>query len=109
MHDLAGKRVVVTGGSEGLGRAMVTSLLGSGAQVTAIARDVGKLGNAERVGAATIAGHATDARLMNRIIANGSPDISFSTPAHGCQWRRSMCKHRKVSRGACAPALRLHP
>jgi NAD(P)-dependent dehydrogenase (short-subunit alcohol dehydrogenase family) len=38
MQDLNGKRVVVTGGSEGLGLAMVEALVRSGAHVTALAR-----------------------------------------------------------------------
>ena len=75
MQDLNGKRAVVTGGSEGLGFAMVEALIVRGAHVTAIARDRVKLGAAERVGAAVIAGDATDAALMNRIIGNVAPDV----------------------------------
>jgi NAD(P)-dependent dehydrogenase (short-subunit alcohol dehydrogenase family) len=75
MQDLNGKRVVVTGGSEGLGFAMVEALIVRGAHVTAIARDRVKLGAAERVGATVIAGDATDAALMNRIIDDGAPDV----------------------------------
>ena len=61
MQDLNGKRVVVTGGSEGLGLAMVEALAACGAHVTTLARDRAKLAAAERVGAAVIAGDATDA------------------------------------------------
>jgi NAD(P)-dependent dehydrogenase (short-subunit alcohol dehydrogenase family) len=43
MQDLNGKRVVVTGGSEGLGLAMVEALAASGAHVTALGRDRVKL------------------------------------------------------------------
>jgi NAD(P)-dependent dehydrogenase (short-subunit alcohol dehydrogenase family) len=75
MPDLNGKRVVVTGGSEGLGFAMVEALTLCGARVTAVARDRAKLAAAERVGAAVIAGDATDAALMNRIIDDGAPDV----------------------------------
>ena len=39
MQNLKGKRIVVTGGSQGLGLAMVEVLAASGAHVTAIARD----------------------------------------------------------------------
>jgi NAD(P)-dependent dehydrogenase (short-subunit alcohol dehydrogenase family) len=75
MPVLNGKRVVVTGGSEGLGFAMVEALALCGARVTAVARDRAKLAAAERVGAAVIAGDATDAALMNRIIDDGAPDV----------------------------------
>ncbi len=55
MQALNGKRVVVTGGSEGLGLSMVEALVRSGAHVTALARDRAKLAAAERVGAAVVA------------------------------------------------------
>ena len=43
MPVLNGKRVVVTGGSQGLGFAMVEALALCGARVTAVARDRAKL------------------------------------------------------------------
>ena len=75
MQDLNGKRVVVTGGSEGLGLAMVAALAAGGAHVTALARDRAKLAAAERVGAAVVAGDATDAALMNHVVAQEAPDV----------------------------------
>ena len=75
MQNLNGKRVVVTGGSQGLGLAMVEALAASGAQVTAIARDRANFAAAERAGAAIIAGDATDATLMNRIVSEEMPDV----------------------------------
>lgn len=75
MQTLNGKRVVVTGGSEGLGLAMVEALVRSGAHVTALARDRPKLAAAERVGAAVVAADATDATIMNKIVADEEPDI----------------------------------
>ena len=39
MQDLNGKRVVITGGSQGLGLAMVEALAACGANVTAIGRE----------------------------------------------------------------------
>lgn len=75
MQNLNGKRIVVTGGSQGLGLAMVEEFAASGAHVTAIARDRAKLAAAERAGAVVIAGDATDATLMNRIVREETPDV----------------------------------
>ncbi len=75
MPDLSGKRIVVTGGSEGLGLAMVEALAASGANVTAIARNPVKLAAAHRVGATVIAGDATEATLMNQVVADQQPDV----------------------------------
>src|SRR6202041_2798822 len=75
MQNLNGKRVVVTGASQGLGLAMVEALAACGAHVTAIARDRAKLAAAERAGPAVTAGDATDATLMNRIVSEETPDV----------------------------------
>jgi len=75
MQNLNGKRVVITGGSQGLGLAMVEALVACGANVTAISRDRANLGAAERVGAAVIAGDATDATLMNSVVRDEAPDV----------------------------------
>jgi len=75
MQNLNGKRVVVTGGSQGLGLAMVEALAARGANVTAIGRDRAKLCAAEQAGAAVIAGDATDATLMNSVVREETPDV----------------------------------
>jgi NAD(P)-dependent dehydrogenase (short-subunit alcohol dehydrogenase family) len=75
MQNLNGKQIVVTGGSQGLGLAMAEVLAASGAHVTAIARNRSKFTAAERVGAVVIAGDATDATLMNRIVSEQAPDV----------------------------------
>jgi NAD(P)-dependent dehydrogenase (short-subunit alcohol dehydrogenase family) len=54
---------------------MVEALAACGALVTALARDRAKLAAAERVGAAVIAGDATNAALMNRIVGDEAPDV----------------------------------
>jgi len=75
MQNLNGKRVVITGGSQGLGFAMVEALTACGANVTAISRDRAKLAAAEQAGAAVIAGDATDATLMNKLVREDVPDV----------------------------------
>src|SRR5229473_4677708 len=75
MQNLNGKRVVITGGSQGLGLAMVEALVACGANVTAISRDRANLAAAEQAGAAVIAGDATDATLMNEVVREGMPDV----------------------------------
>jgi NAD(P)-dependent dehydrogenase (short-subunit alcohol dehydrogenase family) len=54
---------------------MATALLARGARVTAIARDATKLGRARDAGASIIAGDATDATLMARVVRAEQPDI----------------------------------
>jgi len=75
MQNLNGKRVVVTGGSQGLGLAMVEALVASGANVTAVSRDRSNLVAAEEVGASVISGDATDATLMNSVVRDEGPDV----------------------------------
>ncbi len=75
MHNLNGKRVVITGGSQGLGLAMVKAIAACGATVTAIGRDRAKLSAAEQAGAAVIAGDATDATLINNVVSREEPDV----------------------------------
>jgi NAD(P)-dependent dehydrogenase (short-subunit alcohol dehydrogenase family) len=75
MTNLANSRVIVTGGSAGLGLAIVGALAQRGADVTAIARDPIKLGAARDAGARTIVGDATDAALINSTVADIDPDV----------------------------------
>ena len=75
MTNLANSRVILTGGSAGLGLAMVGALAERGADVTAIARDPTKLGVARDAGARTIVGDATDAALINSTVADIDPDV----------------------------------
>jgi NAD(P)-dependent dehydrogenase (short-subunit alcohol dehydrogenase family) len=75
MTNLASSRIIVTGGSAGLGLAMVEAMAARGADVTAIARDPTKLGAARDAGARTIVGDATDAALINGAVADIDPDV----------------------------------
>ena len=75
MQNLKGKRVLITGGSQGLGLAMVEALAACGANVTAMSRDRANLAAAGQAGAAVIAGDATDATLMNKAVREEAPDV----------------------------------
>jgi NAD(P)-dependent dehydrogenase (short-subunit alcohol dehydrogenase family) len=73
--ELKDERVVVTGGSRGLGRGIVEALLARGAQVTVIARDPVQLADVERLGAAARPGDVTDPALMNAVVADVKPSV----------------------------------
>jgi NAD(P)-dependent dehydrogenase (short-subunit alcohol dehydrogenase family) len=75
MNDLRHERVVVTGGSRGLGLAMVEAFAGRGAAVTVVARDRRGAAEVERFGAAIRLGDATDAALMDAIVADLRPTV----------------------------------
>jgi hypothetical protein len=75
MTDLKISKVLITGGSAGLGLEMAKALVQRGAEVTVIARDSIKLGVARDAGASTIAGDATDAAVIDRAITDVDPDV----------------------------------
>jgi NAD(P)-dependent dehydrogenase (short-subunit alcohol dehydrogenase family) len=70
------KKVVVTGGSRGLGLGLVEALVEHGAKVTVVARDGDALAAArDRLGVATIAADVTDEAAAHRILGEVHPDI----------------------------------
>ena len=75
MQNLNGKRVLITGGSQGLGLAMVEAIAACGANVIAMSRDRANLIAAEQAGAVVLAGDATDATLMNKVVREEAPDV----------------------------------
>jgi NAD(P)-dependent dehydrogenase (short-subunit alcohol dehydrogenase family) len=75
MSEIKTERILVTGGSAGLGRAMVEAFLARGADVTAVARDQAKLEAVARLGARVIAGNACDAAFMDRIVKEVVPTV----------------------------------
>jgi NADP-dependent 3-hydroxy acid dehydrogenase YdfG len=75
MTDLKTAKIIITGGSAGIGLEMAKALMQRGAEVTVIARDNIKLGAAHNSGARTIAGDATDAALIDRAIMDIDPDV----------------------------------
>lgn len=68
MKNLTGKRVLVTGGSSGIGWAIAQEMVRSGAQVTITGRDAQKLADAARREAA-IDGHVCDVTDEAAIVA----------------------------------------
>jgi hypothetical protein len=75
MAHLKERRVVVAGGSRGLGFAMVEALLARGARVTVIARGTTPLTEIEGLGATVVIGDATDAVLMDKVVADVAPSV----------------------------------
>jgi|SRR5450631_3151571 NAD(P)-dependent dehydrogenase (short-subunit alcohol dehydrogenase family) len=74
-EGLKDKHVIVTGGSRGLGRAIVEALLARGATVTAIGRDERELAEVTRLGASPKRGDVTDPNLMPALIADVQPSV----------------------------------
>jgi NAD(P)-dependent dehydrogenase (short-subunit alcohol dehydrogenase family) len=74
--NLEDKKVVVTGGSRGLGLGLVEALAAHRAQVTVVARNVDALDSVRaRLGVAGISADVTDAAAAHRILAEVRPDI----------------------------------
>jgi NAD(P)-dependent dehydrogenase (short-subunit alcohol dehydrogenase family) len=74
--NLRDKRVVVTGGSRGLGLGLVEALVPQGAKVLVVARDAGDLRAVRaRLGVETISADVTDAAAARRIVADIRPEI----------------------------------
>lgn len=85
--DLAGKQVLVTGGSRGLGRAMVESLFRHGAKLTVLARDRTRLREVEAMGVNVRVGDVTDSAVIGSAFAEVRPAIAIlnagATPQMG--------------------------
>jgi NAD(P)-dependent dehydrogenase (short-subunit alcohol dehydrogenase family) len=76
MQKLTGRKVVVTGGSRGLGLGIVEALVAQGAKVTAVARDRARLAEIERaLGVVIVAGDATDPQLATAVLREATPDV----------------------------------
>ena len=70
------KKIVVTGGSRGLGLGLVEALVDQGAKVTVVARGAEALeAVARRLGVATISADTTDEAAAHRIVREVRPDI----------------------------------
>jgi NAD(P)-dependent dehydrogenase (short-subunit alcohol dehydrogenase family) len=74
--NLRNKKVVVTGGSRGLGLGLVESLVARGAAVTVVARDADALQLIRaRLGVVAISADVTEQAAAQRIVADVRPDI----------------------------------
>jgi NAD(P)-dependent dehydrogenase (short-subunit alcohol dehydrogenase family) len=74
--NLKDKKVVVTGGSRGLGLGLVEALIAHGASVTVVAREPDALASVRvRLGVATISADVTDETAARRILTEVHPDI----------------------------------
>jgi NAD(P)-dependent dehydrogenase (short-subunit alcohol dehydrogenase family) len=74
--NLKDKKVVVTGGSRGLGLGLVEALVAHGAKVTVVARDADALASVRtRLGVETISADVTDETAAHRILKEVHPDI----------------------------------
>ena len=74
--NLKDKKVVVTGGSRGLGLGLVEAFVEHGAKVTVVARDADALASVRtRLGVTTISADVTDEAAAHRILSEVQPDI----------------------------------
>jgi NAD(P)-dependent dehydrogenase (short-subunit alcohol dehydrogenase family) len=74
--SLKDRKIVVTGGSGGLGLGLVEALVEDGARVTVVARGAEALQSVRaRLGVATISADVTDPTAAPRILAEVQPDI----------------------------------
>lgn len=74
VSSIASKKVVVVGGTRGLGLGMVEALVAQGARVSVVARGTVGLGQVARLGVEVIEGDATDASLAEEVLKRARPD-----------------------------------
>ncbi len=76
MQTLKDQRIVVTGGSRGLGLGIVEALVARNARVTVVARDPGRLAGVQRrLGVGIIAGDITEPDLAERVLREVRPTV----------------------------------
>lgn len=76
MQTLKDQRVVVTGGSRGLGLGIVEALVARNANVTVVARDPGRLADVKhRLGVGIAPGDAADPALADRVVREIRPTV----------------------------------
>src|SRR5262249_37449018 len=83
MQTLEGQRVVVTGGSRGLGLGIVEALVARKAKVTVVARDAARLADvAKALGVATIKGDASDPQVALAVLRDVKPSVLVLSNGH---------------------------
>jgi len=76
MNAMNERRVLVVGGSRGLGLGVVQALVAEGARVTVLARDGWCLAQlAEALPVATLQGDMVDARVIEHALASAQPEV----------------------------------
>ena len=76
MTTLEGQKVVVTGGSRGLGLGIVEALVAQNAQVTVVARDPQRLAEvSQRLGVNVVRGDITDEKLARDVLSDVRPSV----------------------------------
>jgi NAD(P)-dependent dehydrogenase (short-subunit alcohol dehydrogenase family) len=88
MTTLEGQKVVVTGGSRGLGLGIVEALVAQKAQVTVVARDGERLTEvSKRLGVNVVRGDVTEEKLARSVLADVRPSVlvlnAGATPSMG--------------------------
>jgi NAD(P)-dependent dehydrogenase (short-subunit alcohol dehydrogenase family) len=96
--SLSGKRVVVVGGSRGLGRVIVEAVHAEGARVLAVARDEKALAqvSSDLAGSTTLAVDATDEMAPSKVFSALNPDVLIlcagaippTAPLHEQDWKQ---------------------
>jgi NAD(P)-dependent dehydrogenase (short-subunit alcohol dehydrogenase family) len=86
MTTIEQQRVVITGGSRGLGLGVVEALVANHANVTVIARDAARLSELRtRLGVSIVPGDATDPKLAESVLREFRPSVlvlnAGATPA----------------------------
>ena len=83
MQTLEDQRVVVTGGSRGLGLGIVEALVARKAKVTVVARDAARLADvAKALGVATIKGDASDPQVALAVLRDVKPSVLVLSNGH---------------------------
>jgi hypothetical protein len=88
METLEGRKIVVTGGSRGLGLGVVEALVARKAHVTVVARDPERLAEvSKRLGVNVVRGDVTDEKLARSVLSDVRPSVlvlnAGATPVMG--------------------------
>ena len=76
MKKLKGKKIVVTGGSRGLGLGIVEALVAQQADVTVVARNSERLAEvSRRLGVEVVSGDITDKELARKVLRDVQPSV----------------------------------